>query len=41
MDLDFAEALRTAKENHVHILGYDCQVKDGKIKIDQPIKMVF
>ena len=41
MDLNFAEALRAAKENHVHIRAYDYQIKEEKIKIDQPVKVVF
>jgi len=41
MDQDFVKTLRIAKENHVHISAYDCQVKEDKIKIDQPVKVVF
>ena len=37
----FAEALRKAKNEGVHILAYDCIVREDEINIDRPVKILI
>lgn len=37
----FAEALKRAQENGVHVLAYDCVVTEDSVRIDQPVKVVM
>lgn len=38
---EFAEALRRAKKNGVHIWAYDCVVTENSMKIDAPVKVIL
>lgn len=38
---EFAEALKRAHENGVHVLAYDCIVTENALQIDQPVYVVM
>ena len=39
--LEFADALKKAKENGVHIWAYDCAVTDRSMKLDAPVPVIL
>ena len=38
---EFAEALKRAKKNGVHVWAYDCVVTENSMKIDAPVRVVL
>ena len=38
---EFADALKKAKENGVHIWAYDCAVTDRSMKLDAPVPVIL
>ena len=38
---EFADALKLAKENGVHVWAYDCAVTDCTMKLDAPVPVIL